>query len=174
MTTIETLLQRNKAISHTPLPYFSELKESGSPGLHTIIVTCLDPRCVPETFFNLAAGEVGVHRNAGGNIRDALRDISILDSLFSLKEICIIHHTDCGTTHVTEESVRSYMKEYVGKEHWAEVDKMAVWPVTDIEASVRGDLEWVQKTPFIREELKKGTQGFVFDIKTGSLTKVNP
>lgn len=113
-------------------------------------MTCLDPRCVPETFFNLSAGgkqrraathqeidgantstEVGVHRNAGGNIRTALRDINIMDTLFDLKEICIIHHTDCGITHVTDEGVRDHIKANTDKEHWPEIDNLDVWSNTE-------------------------------------------
>ncbi|KAL1889893.1 hypothetical protein Sste5346_008618 [Sporothrix stenoceras] len=174
MPNIEDLLERNKAISHTPLPYYEELKQVNAPGPSTLIVTCIDPRCIPETFLNLSAGEVGVHRNAGGNIRAALRDINIVDTLFNLREICIIHHTDCGITHVTDEGVRDHIKANTDKEHWPEIDNLDVWSNADIEASVKGDLEWVRTTPLIREELKKGTQGFVFDIKTGLLTKVEP
>jgi len=40
--------------------------------------------------------------------------------------------------------------------------------------SVKGDLEWVAAHPLIREGLKQGTQGFVFDIKSGKVEKVNP
>ncbi|KAL1905115.1 hypothetical protein Sste5344_009166 [Sporothrix stenoceras] len=155
MPNIEDLLERNKAISHTPLPYYEELKQVNAPGPSTLI-------------------EVGVHRNAGGNIRAALRDINIVDTLFNLREICIIHHTDCGITHVTDEGVRDHIKANTDKEHWPEIDNLDVWSNADIEASVKGDLEWVRTTPLIREELKKGTQGFVFDIKTGLLTKVEP
>ncbi|CAK7221130.1 hypothetical protein SBRCBS47491_004422 [Sporothrix bragantina] len=173
--TIEELLQRNKAVTHTPLPYIEELRAAGSPGPSIMIVTCLDPRCVPETFFNLQAGEVLVHRNAGGNVRLALRDINTLDTLFpSLQEICIVHHTDCGTTHVTDDGVREHIKGFTDKKLWPEVDQMDIWSNTDIEASVKGDLEWVRNTPFIRDGLKKGTKGYVFDIKTGLVTKVEP
>lgn len=68
--------------------------------------------------------EVVVHRNAGGNIRHALRDITILDALFKLKEIAIIHHTDCGTLHFTEDGMKKSLTSWVGKAHWSEVDKM--------------------------------------------------
>ncbi|CAK7244222.1 MAG: hypothetical protein STHCBS139747_005758 [Sporothrix thermara] len=175
--TIEELLQRNKAVTHAPLPFVVEIQAAGLPGPGVMIITCLDPRCVPETFFNLGAGECLVHRNAGGNIRTALRDINTLDTLFpSLEELCIVHHTDCGTTHVTDDGVRAHIKAFAGQEHWAEIDQMDIWSLTDtsIEASVKSDLEWVRKTPFIRGGLKKRTQGFVFDIKTGTLTKVEP
>jgi carbonic anhydrase len=38
---------------------------------------------------------------------------------------------------------------------------------------VRSDLEWVRANPLIRDELKQGFQGFVFDIKTGKVEKVD-
>jgi carbonic anhydrase len=41
-----------------------------------------------------------------------------------------------------------------------------------IKESVKSDLDWVSTHPLIREELKKGFQGYVFDIKTGELEKV--
>lgn len=150
-----------------PLPHLSELRESGAPPPRTIIgkyirtlcsasswlsthlflktdqsqVTCIDPRCVPEKFFNLDHGgerqwidhvwikltpptEVIVSRNAGGHVRKALQDINLLDTLFKIDEIAIIHHTDCGTTHVNDEGVRTSMKTFVDKDHWDELDKM--------------------------------------------------
>lgn len=41
-----------------------------------------------------------------------------------------------------------------------------------MEQSVKGDLEWVRENPMIREELKKGCKGFMFDIKTGEVKQV--
>ena len=41
-----------------------------------------------------------------------------------------------------------------------------------IAQSVRGDLEWVWDSPFIRQELKEATRGFVFDIKTVKVEEV--
>ena len=43
---------------------------------------------------------------------------------------------------------------------------------TSLEESVRADVEWAKAHPLIREELKKGIQGFVFDIETGEVRKV--
>ena len=44
--------------------------------------------------------------------------------------------------------------------------------VDRIEQSVKDDVAWVKANPMIRDELKKGCQGFVFDIKTGKVEKV--
>lgn len=41
-----------------------------------------------------------------------------------------------------------------------------------LEASVREDVEVLKKAPLIRKDLKDGISGFVFDIKTGSLSQV--
>ena len=61
-------------------------------------------------------------RNTGGNIRHVLRDIHVADGLFNIDEIAIIHHTDCGTLHFSEEDVRSKVRAYADKKHWAEID----------------------------------------------------
>lgn len=38
--------------------------------------------------------------------------------------------------------------------------------------SVKGDLQWVKGHPLIRDKVKEGCQGFVYDIKTGKLERV--
>lgn len=68
--------------------------------------------------------EAIVHRNAGGNIRHALRDILILDTLVKLDEIAVIHHTDYGTLRFTDGQLRAALKGRVGESHWPEIDKM--------------------------------------------------
>ncbi len=69
--------------------------------------------------------EVLVHRNAGGNVRHAIRDILALDLLFSLDELAIVHHTDCGTLTFTNDKVREGLKARVtNKAHWPEIDSI--------------------------------------------------
>ncbi|KAJ5211052.1 hypothetical protein N7491_010868 [Penicillium cf. griseofulvum] len=171
-TTIAGLLERNKAINHTPLPSIAERKGHGGAPPRTVIVTCCDPRCVPEEFFNLKAGEVVVHRNAGGNIRHALRDILILDALVKLDEIAIVHHTDCGTLRFTDEQLRTALKKQTKETHWAKIETMEFGAASGIEENLKGDLEWVHGNPLLREALKEGTQGFIFDLKSGKVEKV--
>ncbi|KAK0654966.1 carbonic anhydrase [Cercophora newfieldiana] len=176
-TTIADLLERNKATSpsHVPLPSLGDFGPNGStPVPKTMIITCCDPRCIPEKFFNLKDSEVIVARNAGGNVRHALRDIHIIDTLFSLDELAIIHHTDCGTLHFSEETIRSSVKSWSDEAYWSEIDGTVYGANADLEESVREDVAWVHAHPTIREGLKKGTQGYVFDIKTGKVEKVNP
>ncbi|KAK3350235.1 carbonic anhydrase [Lasiosphaeria hispida] len=172
-TTIADLLERNRATSasHDAIPTFVELKAAGAPLPKTLVVTCLDPRCIPEEFFKLHVGEVLVHRNAGGNIRHALRDLLLLDEIFSLNELAIVHHTDCGTLVFTEEKMRAGIKARLDKAHWPDVDNIVFGANTDMEESVRSDVEWVHANPLIRKELKQGCQGFMFDLVSGKVEK---
>lgn len=56
-------------------------------------MTCLDPRCVPETFFG-PGFDGPVFRNAGGRATDdAIRSFTLLRGLIGLKNVAVIHHT---------------------------------------------------------------------------------
>ncbi|EHK27089.1 uncharacterized protein TRIVIDRAFT_121344, partial [Trichoderma virens Gv29-8] len=101
-----------------------------------------------------------VHRNAGGSVRHALRDIIILDEVLGLKEIAIVHHTDCGTLRFRDEDVRQSLKAKTDSKYWLEIDEI-------VEKSVRDDLKWLGTTPFVRKDLVERTRGFIFDVKTG-------
>lgn len=61
-------------------------------------------------------------RNAGGNIRFAVRDILLLDTAFSITELVIVHHTDCGSLQFTNDGLREAVKARVDKAHWDEID----------------------------------------------------
>ncbi|KAK3316759.1 carbonic anhydrase [Apodospora peruviana] len=138
-----------------------------------MIVACLDPRCDPTKFFNLDGYEAIVHRNAGGNIRHALRDILMLDRAFDLNEVAVVHHTDCGTLTSTDEQIRTHIKARVDKAHWAEVDAIEFGSMVDVEESVKTDVEWFRTNPLVREELKQGCQGFVLDTQAGKVQRVD-
>ncbi|KAL7823158.1 carbonic anhydrase [Trichoderma gracile] len=168
--TVDELLERNRAVAknHKPLPYHTEPGYGKNPAL---IITCNDRRCIPERFFNIQPGEVVVHRNAGGNVRHALRDIIILDEVLGLKEIAIVHHTDCGTLRFRDDDIRQSLRSRMDSQYWPVIDTMHIGAITDVEQSVRDDLEWLEKTPFVRKDLIEKTRGFMFDVKTGL---VNP
>jgi carbonic anhydrase len=112
------------------------------PGV--LMISCLDPRCVPEKFFDLKTGgqlyssapqsvpnsadmdlptEAGVIRNAGGQVKPVLRDILIADFLLGIREIVLVHHTDCGTTKYRDEQIRASLKERL-PDHAKEIDGM--------------------------------------------------
>jgi len=45
-----------------------------------------------------------------------------LDIVFTLEEIAIIHHTDCGTLYMNEVSMHDALKARIDKSLWSEAD----------------------------------------------------
>jgi carbonic anhydrase len=44
--------------------------------------------------------------NAGGRAFEAIRSLSVLQHLANVQTIIVMHHTDCGTTHIHDEELR--------------------------------------------------------------------
>jgi carbonic anhydrase len=42
----------------------------------------------------------------GGHTAPVINDILALDGFFGLTDILVVHHTDCGTTHFKDASIR--------------------------------------------------------------------
>ncbi|PVH83514.1 hypothetical protein DL98DRAFT_454568 [Cadophora sp. DSE1049] len=51
--------------------------------------------------------EYSIIRNAGGRTSEALRSIICMDALIGLEAVVVVHHTDCGLTHLTNISIRA-------------------------------------------------------------------
>ncbi len=51
-----------------------------------------------------------VIRNAGGRAMDAMRTLHLLNALTPLGLVIVVHHTDCGASHVTDQEVRQNIK----------------------------------------------------------------
>jgi len=67
--------------------------------------------------------EALVSRNIAGHARFALKDILFANSLMNLQNLLIVHHTDCGATHFTNEKIQGVLKnKFPGKE--AEIDEI--------------------------------------------------
>ncbi|RAL68027.1 hypothetical protein DID88_008750 [Monilinia fructigena] len=168
--TIATLLERNSATEkwpkHTqPIPTLAELGVMGKEPPHVVVLTCLDPRVVPERFLDIQLGDgVGVIRNAGGHVAPALKDIIALDAFLRFDEIMIIHHTDCGTTHFTNEGIRNSLKARIPTKH-REIENMTFGAINDLKQSVIDDIAILRENPYIRQELAEKTSGFIYDLK---------
>lgn len=172
---LQQLLERHRAYAptHTPSPTIPDMVASGGPGTRVLIVTCVDARCEPYQFLNIAPWEALAIRSVGGRIKPQIPGILALDTLLNFQELVIIHHTDCGGTYFTKDSVASTLKERVPDSSDA-IDKMQFGDFSDIAGSVKEDLAIWKETPFASKQLRDNAYGFVFDIKTGELTKVDP
>lgn len=138
---------------------------SAEPAKKLAIVTCMDCRIAPREVMGLELGDAHVIRNAGGLVTDdALRSLSLSQSLLGTREIAVIQHTRCGL-HADEEELRGRVAEATGAE--------PPWPLgafADLEESVRAQLEILRTTPHLVGADK--ARGFVYEVETGALREV--
>jgi len=136
------------------------------PARRLAIVTCMDARLIPSRALGLEEGDAHVIRNAGGRARDALRSLVISQRLLGTTEIAVIHHTDCGMLTFTNPQLHAKVKQDLGADSTA-IDFL---PFSDLEASVREDVEFLLSSPLIPRDVP--IRGFVYDVRTGRLNEV--
>ncbi|KAH7304679.1 carbonic anhydrase [Stachybotrys elegans] len=174
--TVEELLARNKIVmaSHTPAPTFQFLAENQIAVAKTLVVACVDPRSDPSYILGLKFGEAGILRNIGGQVKPLLNDILALDNLITFEQVMIIHHTDCGSTHFTNEQVRGVLTQR-DPQAAAEmnVESVDFGAVSNLPDSVVRDVKFLKEHKLMREELKENIKGYLYDIEKGSLEEIS-
>ena len=135
------------------------------PALRLAIVACMDSRIDLFALLGLHLGEAHMIRNAGGLITDdALRSLTLSQSLLGTREIMLIQHTGCGL-HGDESSLRERVAAATGNE--------PPWPLgafADVEHSVRSQLDKLRATPHLVGG--NTARGFVYEVETGRLREV--
>lgn len=82
-----------------------------------------------------------------------------------------MHHDDCGASMYTDEGIRRKIKESVGSGR--SLEDMTFGAIGDVEQGVRDDLAFLREHPLVRKQLREKAVGFVYDIHTGLITKVD-
>ena len=158
--------------------------------LRTVVVYCYDPRvvdipaAVAKEFGEVYPGEIITDAQgskvattkslfevvvAGGRAIDALRSVTVAQHLFGIKNIVIVHHTQCGATSFTTEGIIDAYK------HEHDADISAIYEresisISDLEASLKHD------THLMRES--KGTPhhvniyGYLYNIDDAELSLI--
>ncbi|KAH7370340.1 carbonic anhydrase [Rhexocercosporidium sp. MPI-PUGE-AT-0058] len=173
-TIMQKLIERSHiyAQNHAPTMTFSEgkaLPEGSMPKVN-VIISCCDPRCLPEEFFMLEKGfEYSIVRNAGGRANEALRSIICMDTLLGVQSVIVVHHTDCGLTHLTDTSIRASL---LAKDPSLEssISNMEFGEITDIPAAVLEDVAFLRDSPLIDDSIP--IYGCVYDIGSGLVSEV--
>lgn len=113
LPSVANLVSRNSEYRahHEPIATFQARLESGSKLPGVAVVTCADPRCIPENFLKLETWDAIVIRTAGSNVKTALPSIIAIDQLVGLQEIMVINHTDCGALAFRDNAIRTTLKE---------------------------------------------------------------
>lgn len=156
-------------------------------------MTCLDPRCVPETFFG-PGFDGPVYRNAGGRATDdAVRSLTLLRGLAGLRNVAVIHHTgkqppcripdslncdcvltkadtDCGAMHATQkEMVEAVVADDPGAKRAAEDIDYGLFSPEELEESIREDVRFLRNTKTLAGV---NILGFKLDTFTGKIEPV--
>ncbi len=140
------------------------------PALHVAVLTCLDARINPLRALGLEPGDANVIRNAGGRAADALRSLAVACGILGVREIVVIHHTDCGLCAVTNGDVHATLAEALGPNAAAAAAAIDFLPFADVDQSVRDDLALIQASPLVPSDIP--VRGFVYDVTTGLLREV--
>ena len=137
------------------------------PARRVAVVTCMDARLIPARFLGLEEGDAHVIANAGGRARDALRSLVVSQRLLGTNEVVIVQHTDCGMGKYSDDDIRSKVRNDLG----ADSGDMPFLTFTDVEASVREDVDFLRASPLIAPDVT--VRGYVYDVKTGRLAEAS-
>jgi carbonic anhydrase len=101
-----------------------------------------------------------------------VRSIAVSQEMLGTREIVVIHHTECGSVRITNDSIRQRLTESLGSDGGRAAGEIDFLPFTDLEQSVRDDMAILKSSPLLRPETE--ISGFIFDVKTGRLQQVDP
>ena len=163
MPTFDDLFAANKRYAQT----FAHGDLPSPPRRRLAILTCMDARLHPKQFLGLEIGDAHIIRNAGGRAsQDAIRSLVISQRLLGTNAVLVIHHTDCGMCTFRNEDLAARIRADLG----ADASGWDFLPFTDLETSVREDVETLRNSPLIPRDIAIG--GAIYDVRTGLLRKV--
>ncbi|KAJ7785871.1 carbonic anhydrase [Mycena metata] len=132
-------------------------------------VTCMDARINPFEQLGFSEGDAHIIRNAGGMAKDAIRSLVISQRLLGTRNIAVYHHTGCGMVTFRGPELKQLVK-------WArpdstacaeQVDAIDFLEFTDLEQSVKDDVNFLKESPLILEETK--ITGWIHHLETGEV-----
>jgi carbonic anhydrase len=169
---IESALSRNRAFAaaggHEGAVVF--------PNLRLFVITCLDARTDPAHFLGLALSDAMVVRNVGGRVTpEVINDVAFIGALAEtalpdgpLFEVAVIHHTQCGSAALADDTFRRNYAQRVG----AEESTLREHAVLDPAATVARDVERLRSAPAISPRVT--VSGHLYDVVTGLVRTVVP
>jgi carbonic anhydrase len=162
---IDAALERNRAFAaaggHEGAVVF--------PNLRLFVITCLDPRVDPAHILGLGLSDAVVLRNVGGRVTpEVINDVAFIAQLAEsmlaggpLFDVAVIHHTQCGTGALADDTFRRRYAERIG----ADESALLQHAVLDPSATVTQDVERLRSAPAISPRVR--VSGHVYDVVTG-------
>jgi carbonic anhydrase len=159
--------------------------------MKTLVIYCFDPRAVEipqavaayfgdevypgEIITDEAGNRVGSTRtlfaasNGGGRAAFALGSVAMMDYLFNVQNVVVVHHSFCGLTSLTPELLIEEFHDH----HHADISTMFdhdSLAIMDFEKSIKYDVELLRASPAVPQHVK--LYGFFYEISSGKLTEV--
>lgn len=146
------------------------------PNLRLFVVTCLDPRVDPAHFLGLGLSDAIVVRNVGGRVTpEVINDVAFIAQVAEsvlpdgpLFEVAVIHHTQCGTGALADDTFRARYAERIGAEESTLRDHAVLNPA----ATVIDDAGLLRSASVISPRV--AVSGHVYDVVTGLVRTVVP
>jgi carbonic anhydrase len=172
MTGIGSVLERNRTFAaaggHEGAVVF--------PDLRLFVVTCIDPRVDPAHFLDLELGDAMVVRNVGGRVTpEVINDVAFIGQIAEnaipdgpLFEVAVIHHTQCGSAALSDESFRRSYAARTG----ADESTLAERAILDPVITVTSDVERLRSASAVSPRV--AVSGHVYDVVTGLVETVIP
>jgi carbonic anhydrase len=171
-TNVEAALERNRAFAaaggHQGAVVF--------PKLSLFVISCLDPRVDPAHFLRLGLGDAMVVRNVGGRVTpEVINDVAFIGQLAEnvlpdgpLFEVAVIHHTQCGTGALADDTFRRRYAKRIGGDE----STLRQHAVLNPAATVSRDVERLRSAPAVSPRVT--VSGHVYDVVTGVVQTVIP
>jgi carbonic anhydrase len=168
---IEAALARNRAFAaaggHRDAVVF--------PNLRLFVITCLDPRVDPAHFLGLELSDAMVVRNVGGRVTpEVINDVAFIGQITEnvlpddpLFEVAVIHHTQCGTAALADDTFRRRYAQRIG----ADESTLRDHAILDPAATVMRDVERLRSAPAISPRVT--VSGHVYDVVSGLVQTIN-
>jgi carbonic anhydrase len=169
---VEAALARNRAFAATGGHHGAVV----FPNLRLFVITCLDPRVDPAHFLDLRLSDAMVIRNVGGRVTpEVINDVAFIGQLAEnvlpdgpLFEVAVIHHTQCGTGALADDSFRRRYAQRIGVEEATLREHAVLEPA----ATVTRDVERLCSAPAISPRVT--FSGYVYDVVTGLVKTIVP
>ncbi len=130
------------------------------------VLTCIDTRIDPLGMLGLEPGDAKILRNAGARVTDdVLRTLVLASYLLNVSRVMVVAHTDCRMVGGTDADVHRAIRERGGPD----TRSLAFQVTTDLEETLRGDVERVRAFPYLAG-IEVG--GFVYDVRSGRVSQV--
>ena len=163
MTVIDDLVANNALYAESfdkgalPLP----------PGLRLAVVVCMDARPDTHSLLGISEGDAHVIHNAGGVVTDdAIRSLTISQSLLGTTSMMLTYHTDCGMLTFRDGDMKDAILADTGLR-----PTFALEAFPALDDDVRQSIAHIKASPFIPN--KNDVRGFVYNCATGRLDEVS-